>query len=725
MNRKTSTHSLPYKSSVFYFPLVGIIAIIWFLVRVIPKPQRASYPCQQVAAGVGGSFIAYLVGILGLAPLWHKLHKIKSRLVRYRTAVIVVLSIALGLTALLVASKYIPSPSTPGNSGFVSYVPVDSPNQPMGVARGLYPGRLVWIQDRQATLWDGSTGFWWTDSSTDQTVVDSMLSRSLLLYTGEPDIGNAWEAIFQHFNQEQGRGPIGYQAGEKIVIKINCNQDTEGTWDNGGFNSPHLIYSLVSQLINVVGVAGADITIADPSRYIGDPIYNKIRANPDQDFQAVNFVVKPTYARNGRIGAEPDYTKPIHFVKPYPDDPNITTHYPPRCYTQATYLINLALLRCHGGFGVTLCTKNHFGSVHDGAEFRPWRLHGSSIAYNQMGDPHCHPVLLGHRELGGKTLLYMIDGLYTAIHQGSKTIVKWKSLGMDWCSSLLVSQDPLAIDSAALDFLRSEPNMQVPVLTEDVCNYLHESALADNPPSQAFYDPDNDGTRVQSLGTHEHWNNAVEKMYSRNLGTGDGIELIKDCSSVYLLSPDGGEVWQKGSSHRISWRASKLKAGLRITLWKDGKAVGIIATNVDPGLGTYTWRVGEFKVGAAEPGPGYRIKLKEQNYGYSDLSDADFAIAEMILLTPNGGGVLKKGSSQQITWQASGFTAPVKIFLWKDKTKIGIIARNLPPGPGTYNWRVGDYIGGSSEPGPGYRIVVVAGNLKIYDYSDSAFTIVN
>jgi len=29
-----------------------------------------------------------------------------------------------------------------------------------------------------------------------------------------------------------------------------------------------------------------------------------------------------------------------------------------------------------------------------------------------------------------------------------------------------------------------------------------------------------------SLGVHEHWNNAADKKYSRNLGKGAGIELV-------------------------------------------------------------------------------------------------------------------------------------------------------------------------------------------------------
>jgi hypothetical protein len=56
---------------------------------------------------------------------------------------------------------------------------------------------------------------------------------------------------------------------------------------------------------------------------------------------------------------------------------------------------------------------------------------------------------------------------------------------------------------------------------------LHEAALAGNPPSGSFYAPNGDGVRLKSLGVHEHWNNPKEKMYSRNLGTGEGIELVK------------------------------------------------------------------------------------------------------------------------------------------------------------------------------------------------------
>jgi hypothetical protein len=55
---------------------------------------------------------------------------------------------------------------------------------------------------------------------------------------------------------------------------------------------------------------------------------------------------------------------------------------------------------------------------------------------------------------------------------------------------------------------------------------LHQAADRANWPDSLVYDPDNSGIPVPSLGTHEHWNNSEEKLYSRNLGNGNGIELV-------------------------------------------------------------------------------------------------------------------------------------------------------------------------------------------------------
>ena len=145
--------------------------------------------------------------------------------------------------------------------------------------------------------------------------------------------------------------------------------------------------------------------------------------------------------------------------------------------------------------------------------------------------------LMGHPELGGKTVLYLIDGLYGGYYWEGHPY-KWRMAPFngDWPSSLLASQDPVAIDSVGYDFVNAEwpdvvkyghapnPKYDMQGGAED---YLHEAALANDPCSGTFYDPDRAGVRLGSLGVHEHWNNAIDKQYSRNLGTGNGIELIR------------------------------------------------------------------------------------------------------------------------------------------------------------------------------------------------------
>src|SRR5436190_10838078 len=43
----------------------GIGSLMWFLVRVIPKPSRAAYPCQRAAAPFASAFVVWLLAVLG------------------------------------------------------------------------------------------------------------------------------------------------------------------------------------------------------------------------------------------------------------------------------------------------------------------------------------------------------------------------------------------------------------------------------------------------------------------------------------------------------------------------------------------------------------------------------------------------------------------------------------------------------------------------------------
>ena len=198
-------------------------------------------------------------------------------------------------------------------------------------------------------------------------------------------------------------------------------------------------------------------------------------------------------------------------------------------------MINIANLKDHS-YGITLTAKNHFGSFINGNMLRP--LEGANLhqflTKNEMNTYSPLTDLTANREYGGKTILYMLDDIICAVSEGSsitKNKSTWVSDSFDnyYASSLLVSQDPVAIDSVGADILMNEPtvinNNSSLKNNPNVENYLHEPGLVNNVPSKNTY-YDGFGNKVTNLGVHEHWNNSKERKYSRNIGKDDGIELI-------------------------------------------------------------------------------------------------------------------------------------------------------------------------------------------------------
>ena len=47
------------------FIILSVLATIWFLFRVIPKPTRASYPCMRATAPFMSGLVVYLLSVVG------------------------------------------------------------------------------------------------------------------------------------------------------------------------------------------------------------------------------------------------------------------------------------------------------------------------------------------------------------------------------------------------------------------------------------------------------------------------------------------------------------------------------------------------------------------------------------------------------------------------------------------------------------------------------------
>jgi hypothetical protein len=400
----------------------------------------------------------------------------------------------------------------------------------LGAAKGIYPGRVVWVHDPEVTDWKGpGDGHWWEAKHVKQERVDAMMARTVCELTGEATVAKAWSRLFRHLNQARGRGDVGYSAGEQIAIKPNwvgmiyreghVNLDTYAFISRQDYmnTAPQMILALVNQLASV-GVPQQNITVCDTLACLAHEYYDLLHGA----FAAVRY---EDYAgKFERFKVKPS-TQPLHWSS---RPQGKAQDYLPASFADAQYLINFANLKAHAGGGVTLCAKNHFGSlIRWPVQQGYYDVHPNCFAkdtgiYRPLVD------LIGHSHLGGKTVLYLVDGLFSGVHPRDPVPQRMQSPPFkgQWSCSLLASQDPLAVDSVGFDFLSAEwPDIAGRGGVDD---YLHEAALAVDPPSGTFYDPNHATAtkRLPSLGVHEHWNNAQERKYSRNLGTGEGIELV-------------------------------------------------------------------------------------------------------------------------------------------------------------------------------------------------------
>lgn len=396
-------------------------------------------------------------------------------------------------------------------------------HEPYGTGVGAMPGRVVWFHDRDSVDWDGS-GYWWNTANYDENTIRNMVDQSIASLAGKADVKAGWDALFLANNSARGKAGS-YTKGEKIAIKANINGSGVFDDDSTGetrmsYTNPVLLKCLLASLINKAGVSPEDITVYDVSRIF--PRY-MVELCTGGGLNGIHFV--------GRGEGVADTNAPINWSYSFSGAVN----YLPTCVTEAEYLINMANLKGHS-YGITLCAKNHFGSFINGNAMRPpeganlhqWLTKNEMEVYSPLVD------LMGNYQIGTKTVLYLLDALVCAPSEGAsitKENSTWQQAPFhgDYTSSIFLSQDPVAIDSVGADFLMNEP-----AVTENnsslrgnpnVENYLHEAGLVKDAPSGNVY-YDGNGSRLLNLGVHEHWNNAQEKQYGRNLGREEGIELI-------------------------------------------------------------------------------------------------------------------------------------------------------------------------------------------------------
>jgi len=186
---------------------------------------------------------------------------------------------------------------------------------------------------------------------------------------------------------------------------------------------------------------------------------------------------------------------------------------------------------------------------------------------------------------------------------------------------------------------------------------------------------------------------------------------------IKILSPNGGEVYQAGTSTNIQWQVSTHIAAVNLEYSSNGgSSWEPIATGVNASLGQYTWTMPN----AYQTTQGRVRAVVTDALSITDTSDGNFKIGWINVATPNGNEFVQSGKTYQITWTKSSSVSNVKIeYSLNSDANYQIIEADIPS-TGKYDWTIPDNISGNLAR---IRISDASASTQIRDISDTTFDI--
>lgn len=312
--------------------------------------------------------------------------------------------------------------------------------------------KVVHVYSANATNWDYVSGYFF--DHVDQAQLNQMVDQGVKDLTGAATVADAWRILLSTVAD--------YAPGKGIAIRVNLNN----AWDNACEDMVNELDALIEPVnavvrgLKLMGVQESDIWVFDATRPLLDRFVNGC------DYTGVQF-----FNQVGSTCVTPvtwDSTDPsavIAFSGGGLSDDRV-----PDLLVDATYLINMPILKAHGGAGVTLGFKHHFGSIR-----RPWDLHPYTYGDDASFDPSWSPLvdIYKNTNILEKTVLTIGDGLFGSWQNNTGSLPKWSTfknnLGTDAPNSLFFALDPVAIDSVMSDFIKAE---NPPRVEDWVVNYL-------------------------------------------------------------------------------------------------------------------------------------------------------------------------------------------------------------------------------------------------------------
>jgi YVTN family beta-propeller protein len=236
---------------------------------------------------------------------------------------------------------------------------------------------------------------------------------------------------------------------------------------------------------------------------------------------------------------------------------------------------------------------------------------------------------------------------------------------------------------------------------------LSPVASGDNTTFTVRFDPSANGLRNATISIAN--NDSDENPYTFAI-QGTGLP-----PSITVTSPNGGENWEVGSNHNITWSTVGITGNVNVLISRNGGISWATIFSNTPNDGTQLWTV----TGAATI-QGIIKVVSVSSPSVSDISNANFSILQSITLTsPNGGENWAVGSTQSITWSSVGIAGNVNILISRSGGTSWTAILSNTPNDGTQTLIL---------TGPATNLarvkVVSASSPTVFDISNTNFNIV-
>jgi uncharacterized protein (DUF362 family) len=272
-----------------------------------------------------------------------------------------------------------------------------------------------------------------------EELVSDMLDRGLRELTGELTAAKAWGILLPGLSED-----------DKVSIKMNLNNASfdENVTTNRMDQTIPLVNAVLDDLVNELQLKEENITLLDASRW-----FHPVIMNQRCKFPGVKWV-------DSRVKDRWDKSESVLFTRDEPEPGG--NFWMPKAYTNADHIINLCLMKNHG-CGITGAMKNHFGSIPS-----PKKLHEG------LGDKSYIADLCNTPSIKNKVRINIADALFANWHNNVWAPRPWKTFPEPSPNSLIMSVDPVALDSVMLDHISEEVKTQgnnAPAWVRDCLNH--------------------------------------------------------------------------------------------------------------------------------------------------------------------------------------------------------------------------------------------------------------